>query len=56
VHGGEIADRGQQVGYHFALCLGNGHGGRRWFVVGEELRDHLGAERVEANESAHQHR
>ena len=56
MHGGEIADRGQQIRNHFGFGLGYANRRRRWFVVGEELRDHLAAESIEADETAHQHR
>ena len=56
MHGGEVADRGQKIRNDLGLGLGNGNRRRRRLVVGEELRDHLGAERVKTDESAHQHR
>jgi len=56
MHGGEIADRSQQVRNHFGFRFGNADAHRRRFVVGEELRDHLAAEGVEADEAADQQR
>ena len=51
---GEIADRGQQIRDGFGLRFGNADAGRRRFVVGEELRDHLAAEIVEPDQAAGQ--
>ena len=56
VHGGEIADRRQQVRDHLGLGLGDGHRRRRRLVVGEELRDHVAAECIEADKAADQQR
>jgi hypothetical protein len=54
MHGGEIADRDQQVRNGFGLRFGNADAGRRRFVVREELRDHLAAEVVEPDQAAGQ--
>ena len=54
MHGGEIADRGQEVRNGFGLRRGDVDAGRRRLVVREELRDHLAAEVVEPDQTADQ--
>ena len=56
VHGGKAADRGQEIRHHLGLRLGDADIGRRRLIVGEELRDHVAAEGVEADERANDQR
>jgi hypothetical protein len=52
VHGGEAADRREQVRDHLGLRLGRTDRGRRRLVVGEELLDHLATEIIEPDQPA----
>ena len=54
VHGGEIADRDQQVRNGFGVRGGNADARRRRLIGGEELRDHLAAEIIEIHQPADQ--
>ena len=54
MHGGEIADRSQEIRNGFGLRRSDVDTGRRRLVVRKELRDHLAAEVVEVNETADQ--
>ena len=54
VHGGEIADRIQQIRHDLGFGLGDGNRCRRWLVGGEELFDRVVAESIESDQRTDQ--